>query len=143
MQKTELRALKSTLDELDDDDVTAIGRVIMGASPARVQKNIGITIGTFAAMALCAVSPVGGLAMLAGIAGLVVVGGHKDIRTDLLELGLAPALVEDLIAHATLWTTTRAELRNPFKLQLAWKDTERQREIGKNVIAAARKYHGD
>ncbi len=143
--KAELRPLKSTLAELDDDDIVAIGQVVGGWSPARVRKLVGVGVGTLAAMALCAISPVGGLGVMVAICGLVVVGGKRDIAHDLSEIGLSPALTETLVKHATLQNTVRSELQNPLALQLAWRDTPRLRDVGTRVVAAARRdeSHGE
>lgn len=136
--KADLAPLKSTLAELDDDDLVAIGRVVSGWSPARLRKLVGVGAGVFAALALCAVSPVGGVSVMAAICGLVVVDGKRDIRRDLDELGLSLALIDTLLRHTTLASSVRTELQNPLRLTPAWRDTRRHKDVGERVVAAAR-----
>jgi hypothetical protein len=89
--------LKTSFDELDDDDFAAIGRAFTG-TPRLVLSGMGAVLGGAAAGVAVAVklSFVGGIAVVVGIAGFAIVVGRRDLRATLVDHGLAPELVEAL-----------------------------------------------
>lgn len=93
------RALKSTLDELDDEDFRAIGRVLRGATGRQRLVGVSSALGIFVGVTLGSWSGVGG-AIVVAVSFAVFIGGRRLLgRGDLAELAFAPALVEVLRPH--------------------------------------------
>ena len=95
-------ALKKSLDDLDDDDLVAIGRVVEGDSPHRRTGTVAVVAGVIAGVALSPLSLVA--AGVVGVAGVVtcVVFSRRHATADVLDLGLSPELAAEVGAAAAV-----------------------------------------
>lgn len=136
------RALKSSFDELDDDDYAVIGRVFAGVTPRRLLSGLGAVLGAGAGAALATVSVFAGSAVLVGIVGLAFVVGRRDMRAQLVEHGLAPDLIETIF-RTSLRQMRRANRRadrhvNPWRVIPRTEDFVRSGRIHIDAARAER-----
>ncbi|MDP2343839.1 MAG: hypothetical protein Q8O67_22965 [Deltaproteobacteria bacterium] len=130
------QALKWRLDDLDDDDLVAVGRVMLLRTPARIRKNVAVVVGVGVSLALFSVSPLGAAALLIGIGGYQLLSARGDIRSDLEDIGLSAELAASLAAACNLRSTER---RFRWDRLLRFEDEADFREIGTNLVEKARK----
>jgi len=132
------RGLRTSFDDLDDDDYAAIGRAFAGASPRLALSGMGAVLGAGAGVALTTVSAVAGSAVVIGVVSLAFVVGRRDLRARLVEHGLSPELVEAIFRAS--WTEQRrARSCNPpaDRWRLVWR-TEDWVRVGRICAEAAR-----
>ena len=93
-----LHCLKTSFEELDDDDYAAIGRAYLGLTPQHVLSGVGAVLGAAAGivLALTKVSVVGGIAVVICVVPFAIVVGRRELRARLIDHGLAAELVETI-----------------------------------------------
>lgn len=146
VERADLRALKTSLDDLDDADITAVARAVLVRTPARARKNVAVVVGVVASFGLFAVSPVGAAALMLGIGCYQLVTARRDIESDLEDIGLSPQLAASLAAACTLRTTQPrfrlirkgSSIGTIVKEQLFGSD-DRLQEVGQCVVDEARR----
>jgi hypothetical protein len=136
---TALRGLKTSFDELDDDDYAAIGRAVLGVTPRHLLSGVGAVLGAGAGVALTTVSVVGGCAAGIGVVAFAFVVGRRDLRARLVDHGLAPELTEAIFRTTVdeRWRAGRRAGRpvDPWRLIPRAEDFVRS---GRILVEAAR-----
>ncbi|MBM4280540.1 MAG: hypothetical protein FJ137_07190 [Deltaproteobacteria bacterium] len=106
-----LHGLKTSFDELDDDDLLALGRMWTSVTPRQAASGLGTVIGVGAGIALAPVTTIGAGAIVIGITAFSFFLGRRDVRANLVDQGLAPVLVETVF-RATADQRRRALYRS-------------------------------
>jgi hypothetical protein len=132
-----MRGVKTSLDELDDEDFAVVGRAYASASPRQVLSGLGVVVGVTAGVALVPVSLVGAGLVLLALPAFAIVVGRRDLRATLEDHGLSPAVVEQISASATLLRTSRANLSSKLVRRLVPRNEDYAR-FGKVLVDAAR-----
>jgi hypothetical protein len=138
-----LRGLKTSFDELDDDDHAAIGRAFTGVTARHALSALGAVVGAGAGVALAATfSVVAGGAVVCGVVGFAFFVGRRELRATLVDHGLSPALI-DAVARVGAVQRWRASRRapppaDPWRLVPRTDDYVR---LGRILAEAARAEH--
>ncbi len=132
-----LRGLRTSLDELDEDDLVMIGRAFTSTTPPQLLSWFAVVLGSTAGVALASQSLLGAALVLLALPAFAVVIGRRDLRRALEEQGLAPALVDEIMGAATLSATTRSVLASrPWHRVIAQREDHAR--MGSALVAAAR-----
>lgn len=137
-ERHELRPLKTRLDELDDDDLAAIGRTLRGHSPRRLVRTVSVVGGIGVSVAVLATAPLAALGVGAAVTLWALLTDRRDMRADFEELGLAPGLAADVVSGVTLRGNLKANLRG-LREQLRWPNDDDHRRAARVVVEEATK----
>jgi hypothetical protein len=134
-----LRATKTSLEQLDDEDATAIGRAFAGGGGRHVVSLIGMAVGVTAGAALLPLAPIGGAVVLAGLPMTAVLATRRELRVGLNEIGISSALVDELFQASTL--RIQAKLWRLFPMRQRVTDVDFA-SVGRVLIDAAKARRG-
>lgn len=132
-----MRALKTDLDDLDDDDLVLIGRAVTGLSPRRAFRVLSMFGATLAAPFIAYFAGAESLAIVAVVFGAAVVGlvnGRADARRDLADAGLADELADEVAGVATSLIRSVGADEPPA----LWPGRKLMRARGAHVVASVR-----
>jgi hypothetical protein len=133
-QPRALAALKTSLDDLDDDDLRFIGAVANGDTPRNMVKVVGLMIGLGVVTLLTGVSAIGTAVALGGVGVWSLLGARRLMRGELVEHGLAEELATEIVAAISWTTQARSD-----GWRLPGNRDRRRLDCGRFVVAAVHK----
>lgn len=127
------RALKTSIEDLDDDDLVEIGRAVSSTSPRRALSAVGGIAAVVAAPAIAWLSFPAAFAVAAVGLATIFVRGRGDAVADLSDAGFSPALADEL-GRAAAWVGVLPRADH-FKIVLrATLNRDEQLRRGKLVV---------
>jgi hypothetical protein len=130
-----LRALNKSIEELDDEDLVAIGRIVYGGTARGRLKLVGVSVGIGAATVLAAVSLGGSAVVMAGVSAWTLLSAQHQIRADLIDAGLSDALAAEIAAAIGVTSGLRS---NGFGVTVR-KSDRKLLDCGRLVVDDARR----
>lgn len=132
-----LRGLRTSFDQLDEDDLVMLGRALSSTTPPQLLSWFAVVLGSTAGVTLASQSLLGAALVLLALPAFAVVIGRRDLRRALEEHGLAPTLVDEVMAAATLSTTARAVVASRPWHRIIVRREDHAR-LGRALVDAAR-----
>lgn len=131
------RGLKASFDALDDDVLAAVGRAFASVTPRQALSVVGTMLGAAAGVALAPVSTVGASVVLVVVTVFSFLVGRRDLRATLVDQGLAPEVVDALVATATVIEVRRSSWRSGLLRRMRPRSEDFAR-FGRELVVAAR-----